>query len=109
MSCVYNSPSLCWLLRQGVADAGSRSLASHLATRQTNSALWTDITLEYSCSNLCKGLTSNLWVFFTQKVYSGGHPHLNIRQYGLVRLLCIILKPFKEPGASQLATDGPEI
>ncbi len=32
----------------------------NLSRRQTNAALWIDIMLEeYSCSNLCKGLTSN--------------------------------------------------
>ena len=32
-----------------------------------------------SCSNLCKGLTSDFWIFFTPKVYSGEPPHFNIR------------------------------
>ena len=32
-----------------------------------------------SCSNLCKGLSSIFWIFFTQKVYSKEPSHFNIR------------------------------
>ncbi len=63
--------------------------------------------VDRSCSNLCKGLTSDFKIFFTPKVYPGEPFHFNIRQYGLVRLLCIIFNPFKEPGASEMTTDRP--
>ena len=63
------------------------------------------VQLGRACSNLCKSSTSEFRIVIAKKIWWDGIWHPNIRFYGNVTLLWVILKPPQFMEASQYSSE----